>query len=153
MVDIHHKGMCEAPLSTAFAYIDDYRTAPSWMFGLAEFAPVDPDNTHGVGAVFDGTFQVKPVKLKSRVEITEWEQDSLIALTSIKGFKNSSRWRFTADGPNRTRIDVLFNYELPGGLAGKALGRAMEPVVALTVRQSDAALRKNIEAAYAAEQK
>lgn len=150
MVDIHHDGVAEAPLSTAFAYIDDFRTAPVWMFGLARFEPVG-DRDHGLGATFDATFQVKPVKLGSTVEITEWEQDALIAFTSIKGFKNWSTWRFSADGPTRTRITVVFSYALPGGLAGRALGKAMEPVVALSVKHSDAALRKNIEAAYAAE--
>lgn len=147
MVDIHHEGAADAPLATAFAYIDDYRTAPDWMFGLAKFEALDGLD-HGVGATFDGTFQVKPVKLSSRVRVTEWEQDALIAFESIKGFKNSSTWRFAADGPTRTKITVLFSYELPGGLAGKALGRALEPIVGLSVRHSDANLRKNIEAAH-----
>ncbi len=151
MVDIHHEGYADAPVAAAFAYIDDYRNAPSWMFGLAKFEAVDSTKTHGVGAVFDGTFQVKPVKLSSQVEITEWEQDSLIALTSVKGFKNSSVWHFTADGPERTKLTVKFSYALPGGFAGKALGKAMEPVVAMSVRHSDAALRKNIGESYRAQ--
>ncbi|MGI8678957.1 MAG: hypothetical protein ACR2LX_09770 [Jatrophihabitans sp.] len=45
---------------------------------------------------------------------------------------------------------MKFSYELPGGLAGKALGKAMEPIVGMSVRHSDAALRKNIEAAHRA---
>lgn len=150
MVDIHHHGLAEAPLSVAFAYLDDYRTATTWMFGLSEFEPVDAAKIQGIGAQFNGTFAVKPIKLSSRVEITEWEQDALIALTSIKGFKNSSTWRFSADGPTRTTLDVVFSYDLPGGLAGKALGRVIEPVVSLSVRKSDEALRKGIEAAHRA---
>ena len=43
----------------------------------------------------------------------------------------------------------MFSYFLPGGLAGRAMGKALEPIVALSVRHSDAALRKNIEALYA----
>jgi uncharacterized membrane protein len=148
MVDIHHHGVCEAPLRVAFAYVDDYRNATSWMFGLDKFAPVGTDD-HGLGAVFDATFQVRPVKLHSTIEVTSWEQDAVIAFNSIKGFRNKSTWRFTADGESRTNVDVVFSYELPGGLAGRALGRALEPVVALSVRHSDVALRKNIEAKYA----
>lgn len=151
MIDIHHEGYAQAPLAAAFAYIDDYRNASSWMFGLTKLEPADAGPTHGLGAVYDGTFQVKPVKLSSRVEVTAWEQDSLIAMTSIKGFTNSSTWRFAAAGPERTKLSVKFSYELPGGLAGKALGRAMEPIVSMTVRHTDAALRKNIEAAYRAQ--
>jgi uncharacterized membrane protein len=148
MVDIHHEGQCEAPIDVAFAYLDDYRNATEWMFGLAKFVPTG-DKDHGVGAVFDGTFAVKPVKLQSTVEVTGWEENKLIAFKSIKGFANESTWRFYADGPKRTKVDVKFSYHLPGGLAGKMLGRALEPVVAMSVRHSDAALRKHIEAIYA----
>jgi uncharacterized membrane protein len=148
MVDIHHQGACDAPLEVAFAYLDDYRNATDWMFGLAKFVPTG-DKDHGLGAKFDGTFAVRPVKLHSTIEVTEWEQDEVIAFKSIKGFANESTWRFRADGPTHTKVDVKFSYFLPGGLAGRALGRALEPIVALSVRHSDAALRKNIEARYA----
>ena len=148
MVDIHHHGEADAPLEVAFAYLDDYRNATDWMFGLQKFVPAG-DKDHGLGAKFDGTFSVKPVKLSSTIEITEWAENQVIAFKSIKGFKNESTWRFSADGPNRTNVDVVFSYFLPGGLAGKALGKALEPIVALSVRHSDAALRKNIEAVYA----
>jgi uncharacterized membrane protein len=148
MVDIHYEGSCAAPVEVAFAYVDDYRNATKWMFGLAEFAP-EGDKDHGQGAVFNGTFSVKPVKLHSTVECTDWKQDELIAFTSIKGFRNTSVWRFTPDGSERTKVDVTFSYELPGGIAGRALGKVLEPIVAVSVRHSDEALRKQIEEQYA----
>ncbi|HEV7205291.1 MAG TPA: SRPBCC family protein, partial [Jatrophihabitans sp.] len=101
MVDIHHEGICNAPLPVAFAYVDDYRTATSWMFGLSRFEPVGGLD-HGLGATFAGTFAVKPVKLSSTIEVTEWEQDSVIAFDSIKGFTNRSTWRFSAAGEEHT---------------------------------------------------
>ena len=152
MVAILHTGFAEAPLELTFGYIDDYRNATQWMFGLAAFEPVG-ERDRGLGSVFDGTFQVKPVKLHSTVEVTAWEQDALIAFKSIKGFANESSWRFAADGPTRTRVDVVFSYELPGGLAGRALGRALEPIVALSVRHTDASLRRHVEERYAASQR
>jgi uncharacterized membrane protein len=152
MVDIHHVGTCEAPLDVAFAYIDDYRTTTEWMFGLAKFAPVG-DKVQGLGAVFDGTFQVKPVKLSSTVKVTRWEQDKVIAFESVKGFKNWSTWEFSAASPTTTTITVTFSYELPGGLAGRAMGKALEPIVAISVRHSDAALRHAIEAHYQQQQR
>jgi uncharacterized membrane protein len=147
MVDIRHEGSCAAPLNVAFSYVDDYRNATRWMFGLAAFSP-EGDKDHGLGAVFNGTFQVKPVKLHSTVKCTDWEQDELIAFESIKGFKNSSVWRFTATGPTTTKIEVRFSYELPGGLAGRALGKALEPIISISVRHSDEALRTQIEQRY-----
>lgn len=148
MVDIHHEGVCAAPLDVAFAYLDDYRHATDWMFGLTRFVPIG-EQTSGLGARFEGTFAVKPVKLASTIEVAEWQRDAVIAFQSIKGFRNWSTWRFSAPDPGQTKITVRFSYELPGGLAGRALGKALEPIVALSVRHSDAALRKGIETAYA----
>jgi len=144
MVDIHHEGSCAAPVEVAFAYLDDFRNATDWMFGLSKFTPAG-DQDQGLGAVFDGTFAVKPVKLSSTIKITEWKQNEVIAFESVKGFRNWSTWRFLADGPDRTTIKVVFSYELPGGLAGRALGKALEPIVSLSVRHSDEALRREIE--------
>jgi uncharacterized membrane protein len=149
MVDIHHEGGCAAPLDVAFAYIDDYRNATDWMFGLSAFEPVG-DKDQGLGAVFDGTFNVPPVKLHSTIKVTEWEQDRIIAFESIKGFRNWSTWQFEADGPESTKVRVKFSYELPGGLAGRAMGRVLEPIVGMSLRHSDHALRTQIEARYKA---
>lgn len=147
MVDIHHEASCAAPVDVAFGYLDDYRNATGWMFGLSRLEAVG-DKVHGLGAQFDGTFQVPPVKLHSTIEITEWKQDELLAFRSIKGFKNWSTWRFTATAPESTAISVDFSYELPGGLAGRALGRVLEPIAALSVRRSEQALREQIEGRY-----
>jgi uncharacterized membrane protein len=147
MVDIHHEGTCEAPVEVAFAYLDDYRNATEWMFGLSKFQPVG-EKDQGLGAVFEGTFQVKPVKLSSTIKITEWELNKVIAFESIKGFRNWSTWNFIEASPTQTKIQVTFSYELPGGLAGRALGKALEPIVGITVRHSDEALRRAVESRY-----
>jgi uncharacterized membrane protein len=149
MVNIHHEGSCAAPIDVAFAYVDDYRNATKWMFGLEKFEPVG-DRDRGVGARFDSTFHVKPVKLHTTIEVTEWAGDNMLAVESIKGFRTWSIWKFAPAGPNRTRVQVLFRYELPGGLAGRALGHALEPIVAMSLRHSERALRQQIEAHYRA---
>lgn len=148
MVDIHHEGGCAAPVDVAFAYLDDYRNAAKWMFGLEKFEPVG-DKDHGLGARFDGTFHVRPVKLHSTIQVTQWERDKVIAYESINGFRNWSTWHFIASGPASTTVRVTFSYELPGGLAGRALGRALEPIVAMSIRRSEHALREQIESSYA----
>lgn len=145
MVDIHYEGSCAAPLDVVFAYINDYRNASNWMFGLAKFEPVG-EQTQGVGAVFDGTFHVAPMTLHSTIEVTEWAQDELIAFESVSGFRNWSTWQFVAAGLASTKVRVRFSYEVPGGLAAHAFGRVLAPIVALSLRHSDAALRHQIEA-------
>jgi len=67
-----------------------------------------------------------------------------------QGLQELSIWRFVADGSDQTKIRVQFTYELPGGIAGRALGKVMEPIVSMSVRHSDEALRKQIEARYKA---
>jgi len=150
MVDIRHHGTCDAPLEVAFAYLDDYLNVSKWMFGIASFAPAAGKPSRGPGATFEATFAVKPVRISSTVEVTEYVENEIIAFHSIKGFTNSSTWRFSPAGPEQTAIDVVFSYELPGGLAGKALGRALEPIVALSIRESDRQLRKHVADYYAA---
>ena len=147
MVDIHHEASCAAPVDVAFGFVDDYRTATGWIFGLAELRPVG-EHVQGVGAVFDATFHVRPVTLHSTIKVTEWEQDAVLGFVSIKGFENSSTWRFHPSGPANTNIVVRLSYELPGGLAGRTLGRVLEPIIALTVRQSEHALQRAIEDRY-----
>ena len=149
MIDIHHEGIAEAPVATTFAYVDDYRNTPKWMFGLSRFDPVT-DQLSGLGATYDGTFAVKPIKLHSSIRITGWEQDKLIALESYEGFEIKSTWNFESLGPEQSKVIVDFSYELPGGLAGRAMGRVLEPIVLLSIRHSDHALREGIAATYRA---
>lgn len=148
MVDIHHEGSCNAPLEVAFAYIDDYRLVPTWMFGISRVVPTG-DLVHGVGAEFDATFAVKPITLHSTVRVTRWVENEMIEFESVKGFRNRSTWRFAASDPTTTVIEVLFSYELPGGLAGRALGKALEPIIALSIKHTDENLRRGIESTFA----
>lgn len=149
MVNIHHESEAAAPVSTVFAYIDDYRCVPEWMFGISEFEPVGAQD-QGLGAVFDGSIQLGPKTLYSTVEVTAWEQDRVIALKSVKGFPNTSTWHFTPIGEARTRLTVDFTYDLPGGFAGKALGRVIEPFVAIAIRHTEQTLRRHVEERYSA---
>ncbi|MFD6860286.1 SRPBCC family protein [Rhodococcus sp. NPDC060086] len=144
MIEVRHSAVATVPVDVAFGYIDDHRTVPDWMFGVARFEPVG-DRTHGLGARFDATMRVGPKNLDSRVEIVEWDRSKAIVLSSISGFRTLSSWRFTELGNEQTRLDVVFGYELPGGLAGRALGKLIEPIVGTAVRQTEQALRSQLE--------
>lgn len=150
MVDIHHSNVCNAPLPFAFGWVDDYRNATRFMFGLASFEPVPGHPDQGLGAAFEGLFRTGPIKISSTIEVKEWQQDSVIRFESVKGFRTWSTWRFQAEDAEHTRITVDFSYEVPGGIAGKVLGKALEPIVNPAVKHSDHELRKHIEADYLA---
>ncbi len=132
------------PVDVVFAYVDDFSTTKDWMYGLTKIDPVT-DVTRGVGAEYDGVMKVG-VPLKSRIRCTAWEQDRLIEITSVKGIQNTQRWTFTDLGDDRTRVDAWIEYVLPGGPAGKAIEKAVKPVVEIAIRHTSATLVKNVEA-------
>ncbi|MBH0119585.1 SRPBCC family protein [Rhodococcus sp. HM1] len=142
MFHVRHSAVAAVPLDIAFAYVDDHRTVPEWMFGVSRFEPVGAQ-VSGLGAVFDAAMQIGPKSLDTRLEVVEWERDRIIVLNSVAGFRTSSSWTFTDLGDS-SRLDVDFGYELPGGLAGRALGMLIEPVVGTAVRQTEQALRTRL---------
>ncbi|MGW0019856.1 SRPBCC family protein [Rhodococcus sp. NPDC003382] len=142
MIHVRHSAVAAVPLDIAFAYVDDHRTVPEWMFGVSRFEPVGAQ-VSGLGAVFDAAMQIGPKSLDTRLEVVEWERDRIIVLNSVAGFRTSSSWTFTDLGDS-SRLDVDFGYELPGGLAGRALGMLIEPVVGTAVRQTEQALRTRL---------
>ena len=146
MTTIHHTASASVPLSTAFAHFADYRTVPQWFFGISKFVP-QGEKDYGLGATYDSAVKIGPKEIGSVVRVTEFEEDRLITLTSIAGFKTTSRWTFSAAGDNGTELAVEFTYELPGGLAGKALGMIIEPFAVQAVKASEAALRRDLEGA------
>ncbi len=131
------------PVATAFAYVADYRTIPDWFYGVSRFVP-EGDLDHGLGARFAVDLKVGPKVRRSVVEVTGFESDRLIALQSMGSLKAVSTWSFE-EAPGGTRMQVEFSYDLPGGLAGKALGRIIEPFAAQAVRSTEATLRRNLE--------
>ena len=150
MVDIHHSNVCEAPLSFAFGWVDDYRNTTRFMFGVAEFEPPKGATSQGLGARFDLLFKVGVVKIRSTLEVVEWVENEVIRFDSVAGFRNWSTWAFAAEDDSHTRITVDFSYEVPGGLAGKVLGRGLEPIIGPAMKHSDANLRTHVETDYAA---
>lgn len=142
--DIVRTETVDAPLEAAFAYVADYRKIPDWMFGVQRFEPIG-DQDYGQGSVFDVTLSLG-VKIHTTIKAVEWEENRLIGMDSIKGFKAVSRWYFDADGPNRTTVTAKVSYELPFGPAGKAMGKIMEPFVHRAVGYGAEKLKTNIEA-------
>src|SRR4051812_33823600 len=98
MPHIHHEGQAEAPVAVLFDYVDDASNTVDWLFGLTRFDPVT-DQLSGLGATYNGTFSVKPIKLHSSVRVTEWEKDKVIAIESYQGFDLKTTWHFSSTGP------------------------------------------------------
>lgn len=140
MIHLHHSATAEIPADRAFTYVDDHRTVPDWMFGVTRFQPVG-EQVSGLGALFDASMRLGPRSLESRVRVVEWEYGRSIVLESVAGIRSASSWTFAEIGGGKSRLDVDFAYQLPGGLAGRALGKLIEPIVGTAIRETERALR------------
>ncbi|MDF0530000.1 SRPBCC family protein [Tsukamurella sp. 8F] len=144
MPTVSHTAVARTSVHDAFEYVSDYRTVPNWFFGITRFVPKG-ELDHGLGAVYDSAVKVGPKTLDSVVKVTEFEQDELVTLTSIEGFSTNSRWEFAPTDDGQTRLSVDFTYDLPGGIAGKMLGKLLEPFAVQAVKYIDTTLRRQLE--------
>jgi uncharacterized membrane protein len=132
-----------APVATVFAYVDDYRNTTKYMKDLVKWQPTGKV-THGKGAQFDVGMKAGPTTLTSVVDITTWTENKTIAWHSHDGFKQIGKWGFTPKG-NATSVTFDMEYEFGGGIAGKLLGRAAEPIVRGNLQRSVETLKLHTE--------
>ncbi|MEU8895170.1 SRPBCC family protein [Nocardia sp. NPDC048505] len=140
---------CAASAESAFSYMNDYRNLTKFLYGIQSFTPVGTQ-VEGIGAAFDGHVKLGPASLKSRVEVDKWEENAVIGITTVKGFEIHSTFRFRPKSADECVIDALVDYRVPGGLAGKALGRTIEPFVKIAVKHTTENLIKQITEFHAA---
>jgi uncharacterized membrane protein len=134
-----------APVTTVFDYVDEHSNTTKYMKDLTKWAPVGP-KSHGKGAKFAVAMKAGPMTLSSVVDITTWTENSAIGWTSIEGFKQTGKWTFKRQGDG-TQATFDMDYELPGGIAGRMLSRAAEPIVRGNIEQSVRNLRSQVEKA------
>ena len=134
-----------APVDAVFAFVDDHRNTTRYMKDLTKWAPVG-SKTHGKGAQFEVAMKAGPMTLSSVVDITRWTENRAIGWKSTEGFKQSGTWSFRASGSG-TEATFDMDYELPGGIAGRMLSRAAEPIVRSNIEQSVRNLKHQVEKA------
>ncbi|WP_240963218.1 SRPBCC family protein [Antrihabitans stalactiti] len=148
MVHVHHTGTAAVPHTFAWDYISDFRNAEDWLFGITKLDVVG-DIPFGPGAVYEGGMKLGPKTLGAVFNVETWEPPSLLTFGYVSGFEVRSKWQLKALGEEEFELEVDVHYELPGGIAGRALGKIIEPFVILAVRHSDTTLRKKLEHRYA----
>ncbi|MGV9413450.1 SRPBCC family protein [Nocardia sp. NPDC003693] len=135
MTEVKIVAECAASAESAYSYVNDYRNLPRFINEISAFTPLT-DQVEGVGATFDGTIALGPVTLHSTIEIVRHEPGFAIGVKSIKGFEIESTFLFQANGDQSCTIDAIVDYRVPGGIAGKLLGKTIEPFVKLAVKSS-----------------
>ncbi|HEY4869246.1 MAG TPA: SRPBCC family protein [Candidatus Dormibacteraeota bacterium] len=134
----------DAPVAVVFGYVDDHRNTTKYMQGLTKWKPTT-SVTHGKGAKFEVAMKAGPTTLGSVVDITTWTENKAIAWRSTEGFKQTGKWAFKATGEESTDVTFEMEYEFGGGIAGRMLGRAAEPVVKSNLQRSVKTLKQNTE--------
>jgi uncharacterized membrane protein len=132
-----------APVTTVFAYVDDYRNTTKYMKDLVKWQPTGKV-THGKGARFAVGMKAGPTTLTSVVDITTWTENTAIGWHSNEGFRQIGLWAFLPKG-EKTKVTFDMEYEFGGGIAGKLLGRAAEPIVRGNLQRSVETLKLNTE--------
>jgi uncharacterized membrane protein len=133
----------DAPVETVFAYVDDHRNTTRYMQGLTKWKPTG-STTHGKGAQFEVAMKAGPSTLSSVVDITTWTENRAIGWTSVEGFKQKGQWSFKPKG-EQTELTFTMTYELPGGIAGRMLSRAADPIVRSNLQKSARTLKQQAE--------
>lgn len=144
-IHITQETQLDAPVDKVFEYVANYRNAGEWLSGISSFTPVG-ELDYGLHSVFDAALGLGVTTLHSTIKVIDFDEGRMMELDSIKGFKNTSKWTFTPDGDG-THVLAEVTYELPGGIAGRALGRVIEPLIMLVVRNSAEHLHKRFRAA------
>ncbi|MEV6770247.1 SRPBCC family protein [Nocardia sp. NPDC051030] len=151
MVHIHHRGEAAVPVEFAFAYMVDFDHLKDWLYGFQSARLIGDIPHKQVGATYEGAVKIGAT-LKAKARITEIEENRFFATESVSGFSFQSRWQFEEIGPERGALIVDVDYQLPGGLAGRALGAAIEPFVAIAIRHTETKLRHILQERYRSEQ-
>jgi uncharacterized membrane protein len=69
------------------------------------------------------------------VEVDTWEENRAIGWKTRKGFRQDGSWVFREkDGGTEAAFTV--EYDLPGGIAGKMMAKAVEPALRSTLQGS-----------------
>jgi uncharacterized membrane protein len=143
MASITVKETIDAPVAKVFAYVDDYRNTTKYMKDMNKWEPAG-DKTHGKGSRFALEMKVGPLTIDGEVEVDTWEENRKIAWKTKKGFRQDGSWSFSEKNGG-TEAAFTVEYDLPGGIAGKMMGKAIEPALKSTLQGSVKQLKAQTE--------
>lgn len=146
MVQIHRSVTLSVPVDVAFSYVSDFSNLPDWLYGLQSIRSVNAI-TYGIGAQYEAAITLGAT-LRSTIEVTEYQENLVFGTQSRSGITNQASWRFHTLGPELTQIDGTTTYQLPGGIAGRILAKAIEPFITIASTTSETNLRVALESRY-----
>lgn len=135
MTEVGFSQECDAPADVTFGYVADHRNVCEYWHGMTSYEPVG-DRDSGIGAVFDAVSKLGPSSMRSRIEIVEFEPGSRLVFRSVSGTRTTTEYDFVPVGDGRCRLDFRIEFDLPGGIAGKAIERSIAPFVSTAAKKT-----------------
>lgn len=135
MGSLANESVTDAPLEAVFDYLADSRNIKEWFYGVHSVEPLT-DQIRGLGSTYEITLNVGRL-ITARIECTEFVENELIGVRTIDSLSASTRWTFAREGDG-TRVRGEFDYTLPGGIAGAAMGTLVKPFAAVAIKQTTA---------------
>ncbi|MGH3877980.1 MAG: SRPBCC family protein [Actinophytocola sp.] len=149
MTEVSFVEECAAPVEVAFAYLADYRNVLDYWHGMTSFEPVG-NLDRGFGSTFRSETKIGPSTLKSTIRTVEWEENVRLAYRAVTGMDSATSFDLTPIDENRSRVAFRVEFQLPGGIAGKAMERTLMPFVNTAARKTAENLVRGIAARHAA---
>ncbi|MEV6768743.1 SRPBCC family protein [Nocardia sp. NPDC051030] len=137
MHHIEHSNVTHVPVDECFSYVEKMENMPLWMYGMLEARPVGTQS-RGLGTIVDMTMKLGPIKFAMRGAIEEYVENVVVTVapksTLISG---RGSFRFAPTDEGGTRLSVSVDYEIGGGLAGRALAKVIDAVIDTAIGYSE----------------
>lgn len=134
----------DVPVDTVFAFVDDWTNASKYTQDLLKWEPAGA-KTQGLGSTFHATMKMGPTTQESTLEITRHEPGVVLGWEPRAGFSQRGAYTCAAQG-QRTEVTFEIEFDLPGGLAGRLLGKTLEPAAKMNVTKTLKNLKAQVEA-------
>ncbi len=115
MISYQNSIVINAPLRTAFAYVNDLNTMPDWLAGLVEVRNVIGA---GMGQQCDFTFKMVGIQLRGSAVIVDCVPDERCTHQSI-GMLSADWTNIVEPHEDGTKLTIEVEYTLPGAVLGK----------------------------------
>lgn len=148
MLEVNFQVVCDAPVAVAWEYLSDWRNAVKYMDGMEKYEPIGPLDK-GIGATFEGVMRVGPTPLTSKVETVAWDENQLAVYKSTSGVDTITKYRFTELSVDRCEVEYRMVITLPGGIAGRAMEKVIEPLVRTSAANTEKNMARVIGEYYA----
>lgn len=147
MADVRFSTECDAPADVTFDYVADHRNVTEYWHGMTSYVPVGAQDT-GMGAVFDAVSKLGPSSLRSQIQIVEYEPASRLVFRSVSGTRSTTEYDFAPIGAGRCRIDFMIEFDLPDGIAGRAIEKSLAPFVSAAAKKTAEGIARGARRVY-----